>query len=127
MPDIRNPRTAGVLQSEHNFQHLLEQKNGNVLRDSFELISPENAATKNLRAGYTIVYPGCRTAGHKHPESEEIFHVVRGRGRVKLGEKMFDVETGDTWLVPKGDVFHAAENPFPEPLEYFWVLSDNIK
>ncbi len=119
---VTNISNTGIQQSEHSFENLLQKKKSNVLRDSFILISPENSTTETLKAGYTTVYPGCRTSGHTHPELEEIYHIVKGQGIMKVGEQEFKVKAGDTFLVPFGD-FHTTENPFTETLEYFWVVS----
>ncbi|MDI6871135.1 MAG: aldehyde ferredoxin oxidoreductase C-terminal domain-containing protein [Bacillota bacterium] len=105
-----------------SFSALLQGEETKVLRDSFILLSPANAPTDNLTAGYTVIYPGCRTSGHAHAEYEEIYHVTKGAGRMRIGEEEFEIKAGDTFLVPFG-LFHTTFNPHHEVLEYFWVLS----
>jgi mannose-6-phosphate isomerase-like protein (cupin superfamily) len=123
---VVNIENTHVQPSENSFGNLLNKKDSNVLRDSFILISPENSTTDNLTAGYTIVYPHCRTSGHSHKEYEEIYHIVKGKGIMKVDGQEFEVKAGDTFLVPFG-LFHTTDNPFSEPLEYFWVISPNHK
>lgn len=124
---VANIENAGIQPSEHSFENLLKKKENNVLRDSFILVSPENSATETLTAGYTTVYPGCRTSGHTHPDLEEIYHIVKGKGIMKVGEQEFEVKAGDSFLVPYGDYFHTTSNPYMEPLEYFWVVNKHHK
>lgn len=119
---VRNIENGELQESQHLFRHLLPKKETNVLRDSVVLISPANSTTRTLTAGYTVVYPGCRTSGHAHLEYEEIYHVVKGKGVMTVGDQTFEIRAGDTFLVPFGE-FHTTDNPFRESLEYFWVIS----
>lgn len=119
---VWNLRNCQLQESPHSFAPLREKKENNVLRDSFILLSPETCPTKTLTAGYTVIYPGCRTSGHGHAEYEEIYHIVRGQGVMRVGEQTFPIRAGDTFLVPFG-LFHATDNPYRETLEYFWVIS----
>jgi mannose-6-phosphate isomerase-like protein (cupin superfamily) len=124
---VSNFENVGVDASEHSFKNLLAKKETNVLRDSFILISPEKDETETIKAGYTVVYPGCRTSGHSHKELLEIYHIVKGRGIMKVDDEEFDVKPGDTFLIPLGGAFHTTSNPYSEPLEYFWVVSPDGK
>jgi mannose-6-phosphate isomerase-like protein (cupin superfamily) len=124
MTNVRNCQSAGLQPSAHSFEELLKTRPSNVLRDSFVLISPENSPTRTLTAGYTTIYPGCRTAGHSHAEYEEIYYITKGAGVMKVGDEEFQVRAGDCFLVPAG-LFHATVNPHLEVMEYFWVISSN--
>jgi quercetin dioxygenase-like cupin family protein len=44
---------------------------------------------------------------HAHPQ-EQTGYLVSGRMRLFVGDKVFDVEPGDSWCIP-GDVEHSAE------------------
>jgi len=121
---VANIESIKKQESEHSFSNLLVNKGNNILRDSFVLISSENSATNNLTAGYTIVYPNCRTSGHDHIEYEEIYHIIKGKGIMEVSGEKFNVKSGDTFLVPFG-LYHTISNPNTEVLEYFWVLSEN--
>jgi len=119
---VANIKTAKKDESDHNFSKLLPLKKDGVLRDSFILLSSENTGTKNLKVGYTIVYPGARTGGHAHGDVEEVYHIIKGNGRMFVAESEFDIQAGDTFWVKPGD-FHTTFNTGVEPLEYLWVLS----
>ncbi|NPV53882.1 MAG: cupin domain-containing protein [Firmicutes bacterium] len=121
---VANLETVALQPSDHSFCHLREKKESNVLRDSWVLISPENSPTRTLTAGYTTVYPGCRTGGHSHEDYEEVYHITKGKGIMTVGEEEFEVSAGDTFLVPFG-LYHTVRNPYQGVLEYFWVISLN--
>jgi mannose-6-phosphate isomerase-like protein (cupin superfamily) len=49
------------------------------------------------------VKPGCRQAfGHRHEQAEEVYVVVKGSGRMKLGEEVIDVGPLDAIRVAPG-------------------------
>jgi mannose-6-phosphate isomerase-like protein (cupin superfamily) len=65
---------------------------------------------------YQIVKPGKRQAfGHRHHEAEEVYVVLGGRGRVKLGEEVVELAPMDALRVapPVMRAFEAG----PEGLE----------
>ncbi len=61
-----------------SFASLLRQDGDEIRRDVFNLVLPHDTEGGILHAGYTIVYPGCRTKGHQHPDREEVYYFVRG-------------------------------------------------
>lgn len=91
------------------------------VRDPYILFKPEETQSKAFTAGYATIYPGCRTGGHTHDDVEEIYHIVRGKGNMKIGDEVFEVSAGDTFVVPLYK-FHSTENTGNTPLEMFWVL-----
>jgi uncharacterized cupin superfamily protein len=55
------------------------------------------------------VKPGARQAfGHRHAEDEEVYVVIEGNGRMRLGEDLIDVERLDAIRVAPG-VMRAFE------------------
>lgn len=58
---------------------------------------------------------GGETIEHYHRAAEEIYHLVAGAGRLRLGEEEADVRAGDTIVIPPG-VRHKLWNPAGEPL-----------
>lgn len=120
---VTNIETVAMQPSDKSFCRPSEAEGFRVLRDSWVLIEPESTASKALTAGYSVVYPGCRTGGHSHENSEEIYHITRGRGVMTVGDQEFEVKVGDTYIVsPKQ--YHTMRNPSQGVLEYFWVVLD---
>jgi quercetin dioxygenase-like cupin family protein len=61
--------------------------------------------------------PGSGTMVHYHPEQEETFHVLEGTMEVLRDGAWISVQTGQTHLVPKGEV-HAWRNPGSSPVRF---------
>jgi len=102
------------------FAALLRSEGDEIRRDVFNLVLPQDTEGGVAHAGYTIVYPGCRTKGHTHPDREEVYYFVRGKGIMGVDGKEYPVAAGDTFYVPFGP-FHTTQNPYNVPLEFFWI------
>lgn len=102
------------------FSTLLRQEGDNIRRDVFMLIKAEDTNSGKIESGITIVYPGCTTKGHSHPDREEVYHFTRGRGIMGVDGKEFEVKAGDTYYVKPGP-FHTTKNPYDMPMEFFWI------
>ena len=74
-----------------------------------ELMHPEVHGNRNQSLAEATIRPGCVTMLHKHLQSEELYHVVSGFGRMTLGKLTFPVMTGDTICIAPG-VAHQLEN-----------------
>ncbi len=57
-----------------------------ILRDEILMISPHNSDTKQFYAGVATIYPGARSRGHAHEDSEELCFITKGGGVVVVGE-----------------------------------------
>ena len=75
---------------------------------------PSGNALQQSLAEATVP-PGGETVEHYHVVAEEIYHVVSGGGRLRLGEEEADVHAGDTIVIPPG-ARHKLWNPGAEPL-----------
>jgi mannose-6-phosphate isomerase-like protein (cupin superfamily) len=53
---------------------------------------------------------------HKHVEHSEQIYVISGRATMELGEKSFDIQTGDYIFIPK-NTRHAVKVTSEEPLK----------
>jgi quercetin dioxygenase-like cupin family protein len=76
--------------------------------------------SKNLITGITTILPRSRTKGHAHPEREEHYYVLTGKGHILLDNERYEIQTGDCIYVPPVSV-HTLVNPNDESLEFFWV------
>lgn len=112
--EMRAERSASA------FAALLREDGDAVRRDVFTMIEPEQAASGRIQAGYTTLYPGCVTRGHSHPDREEVYHFVRGRGVMVADGEETEVAAGDTFYLEPGP-FHIARNTSDLPFEYFWI------
>src|SRR6476620_10069426 len=91
-------------------------------------INLARAGAQKLWAGTVAIAPNAKTGAHHHGELESIIYVVRGRARMRWGERLeFTAEAGpgDFIFVPPY-VPHQEINASPdEPLECVLVRSDN--
>lgn len=81
-------------------------KDGSEIR---ELMHPAVHGNANQSLAEARVAPGEKTALHRHRESEELYHVTAGHGRMTLGDARFAVTVGDTVCIPPGTA-HCIEN-----------------
>lgn len=103
-----------------SFAALLREDSDRIRRDVFMLMNPEDSASGRIQVGITIVYPGCSTKGHAHPDREEVYYFLRGKGIMGANGKEWQVEAGDAFYVCPGP-FHTTSNPNDAPLEFFWI------
>ena len=67
-----------------------------------------------------IVDPGRTTLLHLHRDSEEIYHITEGAGKMRMGEAEFAIGSGDTITIPPGTP-HNVTNTGSEPLKILCV------
>ena len=60
------------------------------------------------------------TPRHKH-EWEHVNYIIRGRGRLRIGETLHEIEETDFAFIPPGTE-HQFENPNTEPLEFICIV-----
>ena len=91
-------------------------------------INLARVGARKLWAGTVSIKPDAKTGAHPHGAHESVIYVVRGRARMRWGERLeFTAEAGpgDFIYVPPY-VPHQEINASPsEPLECVLVRSDN--
>ena len=102
--DIRN------LQSVESFT----TKDGSQIR---ELLAYRNSAIRNQSLAEARLPIGASTTLHYHPQSEEIYYILTGKGRMLLGDETAVVGPGDAVAIPSGLV-HQIVNVGREPLVF---------
>jgi uncharacterized RmlC-like cupin family protein len=84
--------------------------------------------SKKLWAGTVRIDPNAKTGAHHHGALESVIYVVRGRARMRWGERLeftAEAQAGDFIFVPPY-VPHQEINALPDtPLECVLVRSDN--
>ena len=69
----------------------------------------DNTKLDSLVVSKTELHPGKETGGHNHSGQEEVYIFTNGRGIMVVGNKEYDVKTGDIVLIPDG-AFHKVWN-----------------
>lgn len=81
-------------------------KDGSTIR---ELMHPAMHGNWAQSLAEAIIPEGARTLLHRHQQSEELYHVTSGRGRMSLNGEQFEVGEGDTVCIMPG-LPHCIEN-----------------
>lgn len=91
-------------------------------------INAARVGAQKIWAGTVTIAPNAKTGAHHHGALESVIYVVRGRARMRWGEKLeyvAEAGPGDFIFVPPY-VPHQEINADPgEPLECVLVRSDN--
>lgn len=103
-------------------------------RDLCMLITEEAVGAKMMSGGLLWMKTGAIVKPcHMHLDSEETVYIIKGRGRIWVDGKLFEVKTGDFAFFPRGskhmlknigrDILHAlflyAPPTDPSKYEYF--------
>jgi uncharacterized RmlC-like cupin family protein len=86
------------------------------------------AGAQKLWAGTVEIQPNAKTGAHHHGELESIIYVVRGRARMRWGDRLeFTAEAGpgDFIFVPPYVPHQEINASANEPLECVVIRSDN--
>jgi mannose-6-phosphate isomerase-like protein (cupin superfamily) len=87
-------------------------KDGSEIR---ELLAHRNSCIRKQSLAEARLAPGLTTAAHHHPQTEEIYFILEGEGRMYLGDEARDVGPGDAIAIPPGMV-HWISNTGDTPL-----------
>jgi mannose-6-phosphate isomerase-like protein (cupin superfamily) len=88
--------------------------NGQVSR---LLLAPGQFGSEHLAITWVEAAPGSRQPLHAHANSEQVYIIVGGRGRMIVGSDEQEVHAGTLVFIPAG-AEHAIYNPGPEVLVY---------
>jgi mannose-6-phosphate isomerase-like protein (cupin superfamily) len=75
-----------------------------------ELLHPLAHGNHNQSVAEASVDVGQQTRLHRHYRSEEIYHVLSGSGRMRVGASVFDIGCGDTIWIPAGAVHNVVNS-----------------
>jgi mannose-6-phosphate isomerase-like protein (cupin superfamily) len=89
-------------------------KDGSEIR---ELLAHRNSCIANQSLAEARLAPGMSTAPHYHPRAEEIYYVLEGSGRMKVGDETRDVAPGDALAIPPG-MIHTITNTGAQTLKF---------
>jgi len=77
---------------------------------------------RNLVITWVEGEPGSMQAVHGHPDNEQVYVIVRGRGVMQIGDEMDEVGEGTLVFIPPGAA-HAIKNTGDEPLVFVSATS----
>lgn len=82
-------------------------KDGSEIR---ELLAPRNSSIVRQSLAEARLPPGAATTPHHHPVTEEIYYILSGTGRLRVGQEWRLVGPGDAIAIPPGQS-HQICNP----------------
>ena len=85
------------------------------------------AGAQKLWAGTVTIHPDAKTGAHHHGELESVIYVVRGKARMRWGERLeyvAEAGPGDFIFVPPYVPHQEINASTDEPLECVLVRSD---
>jgi mannose-6-phosphate isomerase-like protein (cupin superfamily) len=74
-------------------------KDGSEIR---ELLAHRNSIIRNQSLAEARLAPGASTQEHYHIQTEEIYYITHGAGRMRIGSESRDVKVGDAVAIPPG-------------------------
>lgn len=80
---------------------------------------------RNLSITWVDVAPGAEQRSHSHEDSEQIYVIVRGRGRMQVAGDVEEVGEGDLVFIPPA-TDHGILNDGPETLVYITAASPPV-
>jgi len=80
-------------------------KDGSEIR---ELLAHRNSCIAKQSLAEARLPPGASTTPHYHPQTEEIYYLLEGFGRMTIGRETRDVGPGDAIAIPPGSLHTIA-------------------
>jgi mannose-6-phosphate isomerase-like protein (cupin superfamily) len=74
-------------------------KDGSEIR---ELLAHRNSGIRNQSLAEARLPVGASTLEHYHPNSEEIYYITHGSGRIRIEGEFKEVRLGDAIAIPAG-------------------------
>jgi mannose-6-phosphate isomerase-like protein (cupin superfamily) len=81
-------------------------KDGSEIR---ELLAHRNSSIRNQSLAEARLPEGASTTPYYHPQTEEIYYLLEGVGRMRIGDETRDVAPGDAIAIPPGAI-HTITN-----------------
>lgn len=84
------------------------------------LIDRTTSAIERCSLAEEVLPAGASVGRHHHLETEEIYYILQGAGRMTVGAETREVEAGDAVFIPRGHA-HTLENTGREPMTILLV------
>jgi mannose-6-phosphate isomerase-like protein (cupin superfamily) len=94
------------------------------LRSHF-LLDAGDLGSRNLTVTWVDIPPGGEQRAHSHPDSEQVYVIVRGTGRMRVAGDSEQVAEGDLVFIPPGAA-HGIVNDGAEQLVYISAASPPV-
>ncbi len=85
------------------------------------VIGPDNGWNENTMRVFRLESKGF-TPRHQH-DWEHVNHIIKGRGRLRIGEEIYELSEKDFAFVPP-NIEHQYQNPYDEDFEFICIVPD---
>jgi len=79
--------------------------------------------SEEISLATVVIKAGKEAHMHKHPDLEEVYYVMSGKGQMEVDGKVYDIKSGDTYAVEPKDAPHKAINPYEEDMKIMVVCN----
>ncbi len=86
------------------------------------LLSPQLHAIRSVAIGLMSLAPGKTSGLHSHETAEEVWYIISGRGKARIGDDTYEVEPDMVVFGPPG-IPHGYVNDGTETLRALFILS----
>ena len=104
---VVNRQSAAVIKTPH----------GSEIRP---LIDRTTSDIERCSLAEEVLPAGASVSRHHHLETEEVYYILSGAGRMTVGDEAREVTAGDAIFIPLGQS-HRLENIGPEPMTLLLV------
>jgi len=82
----------------------------------------DRAEATNSEVFVVVIHPNCAPPLHHHSDTEQVFHILEGKGMLTIGKegKEFPVHVGDVVRIPVGE-WHSIRAESDVDLKYLCV------
>jgi len=88
------------------FMKIVNRKNIKPIEDACGKLQ-ELYNSKNLSLSYSVINNSSKP--HKHKKMEEVYFVVKGKAKFKIGNSIFPIRAGDAFSIPKNE-YHNIQD-----------------
>jgi mannose-6-phosphate isomerase-like protein (cupin superfamily) len=92
---------------------------------SYFLMDAGDLGSRNMTVTWVDVPPGAEQRAHSHPDSEQVYVIVRGEGRMSVAGDVEDVAEGDLVFIPPATT-HSIVNAGSDDLVYVAAASPPV-
>jgi mannose-6-phosphate isomerase-like protein (cupin superfamily) len=97
--------------------HVIRTPHGSEIRP---LIDRTTSKIERCSLAEEVLPVGAMVGRHHHLETEEIYYILQGQGRMTVGAEVLEVGAGDAIFIPP-KMAHTLENRGQEPLRLLLV------
>lgn len=102
--------------------NITNEKNVKAIED---LCGPlkELYKSEDVSLATVVIKAGKEAHLHKHPELEEVYYILSGRGKMRVGDDVYSIKKGDTFAIEPKDAPHKAMNHYEKDLKILVVCN----